>query len=251
MTTISKIEWTEATWNPVVGCTKLSAGCKHCYAEVMAKRLQAMGVPGYEHGFRQIRVLPERLGEPLLRKKPTVYFVNSMSDLFHTRVPDSFIDRVFQTMRAARWHTFQVLTKRAERVADYTAEHAVPDNVWIGVSVENRRHGIPRIDYLRQVPAKTRFLSVEPLLEDVGDLDLSGIDWVIVGGESGHGARPMKVEWVRRVQRACQAQGVHFFFKQWGAFGADGIKRSKKENGRLLDGRTWDAVPLQQAPTAG
>jgi protein gp37 len=243
MTTISKIEWTEATWNPVVGCTKLSAGCKHCYAEVMARRLQAMGMPGYEQGFRRVRTLPQRLDEPLRRRKATVYFVNSMSDLFHSQVPDSFIDRVFQTMRLADWHTFQVLTKRAERVAEFTSEHSVPDNVWIGVSVENKRHGVPRIDYLRQVPAKTRFLSVEPLIEDVGDLDLSGIDWVIVGGESGHGARPMNIEWVRRIQRACEAQGVHFFFKQWGAFGPDGVRRSKKDNGRSLDGAFWDAMP--------
>ncbi|RAN82962.1 hypothetical protein B5P43_02595 [Bacillus sp. SRB_336] len=243
MTTISKIEWTEATWNPVVGCTKLSAGCKHCYAEVMARRLQAMGTTGYEHGFRKVRTLPNRLNEPLRRRKPTVYFVNSMSDLFHTQVPDSFIDSVFQTMRVADWHTFQVLTKRAERVAEYSAKQAIPDNVWIGVSVENKRHGVPRIDHLRQVPAKTRFLSVEPLLEDVGDLDLRGIHWVIVGGESGHGARPMKPDWVRRIQHACRDQGVHFFFKQWGAFGSDGVHRSKKANGRLLDGVTWDAMP--------
>lgn len=243
MTTISKIEWTEATWNPVVGCTKLSAGCKHCYAEVMARRLQAMGVAGYERGFRAVRTLPERLDEPLRRKKPTVYFVNSMSDLFHVQVPESFIDRVFATMRTAKQHTFQVLTKRADRVAAYTAEHAVPDNVWIGVSVENKRHGVPRIDHLRRVPARTRFLSIEPLLEDVGHLDLTGIHWVIVGGESGHGARRMKAEWVRSIQRACEAQGVHFFFKQWGAFGVDGIRRSKKANGRELDGVTWDAMP--------
>lgn len=243
MTTRSRIEWTESTWNPVVGCTKLSAGCKHCYAEVMARRLQAIGVPGYEHGFKRVQTLPQRLDEPLRRKKPTVYFVNSMSDLFHVQIPDSYIDRVFQTMRAAEQHTFQVLTKRAERVAQYTAEHAVPDNVWMGVSVENKRHGVPRIDHLRRVPAKTRFLSVEPLLEDVGDLDLTGIHWVIVGGESGHGARPMKAEWVRRVQRSCAEQGVHFFFKQWGAFGPDGDRRSKKANGRLLDGATFDAMP--------
>jgi protein gp37 len=243
MTTISKIEWTEATWNPVVGCTKLSAGCKHCYAETMSRRLRAMRVPGYENGFRDVRILPARLDEPLLRKKPTLYFVNSMSDLFHARVPESFIDRVFLTMKRAHWHTFQVLTKRAERIAEYADEHAIPDNVWLGVSVENKRHGVPRIDYLRRVPAKIRFLSVEPLLEDVGDLELSGIDWVIVGGESGPGARPMKPEWVRRIQRACNDQNVRFFFKQWGAFGVDGIHRSKKENGRELDGRTWDAMP--------
>lgn len=243
MTTKSRIEWTETTWNPVVGCTKLSAGCKHCYAEVMARRLQAMRVPGYENGFRKVRVLPERLDEPLQRSKPTVYFVNSMSDLFHVQVPESFIDRVFLTMRRAQQHTFQVLTKRSERVTEYTAEHAVPDNVWIGVSVENRRHGLPRVDHLRKVPAKTRFLSVEPLLEDLGDLDLSGIHWVIVGGESGHGARPMKLEWVRRIQRACEEQNVDFFFKQWGAHGVDGERRTKKANGRILDGRTFDAMP--------
>jgi protein gp37 len=243
VTTMSKIEWTEATWNPVVGCTKLSAGCKHCYAEVMARRLQAMGVPGYEAGFRKVRVLPERLDEPVRRKKPTVYFVNSMSDLFHVQVPESFIDRVFATMQRAHWHTFQVLTKRADRVADFAFEHLIPDNVWIGVSVENKRHGLRRIDHLRQVKARTRFLSVEPLLEDLGELNLTGIDWVIVGGESGHGARPMKAEWVHRVQRCCKEQGVAFFFKQWGAFGEDGVRRSKKENGRTLDGATFDAMP--------
>jgi protein gp37 len=243
MTTRSKIEWTESTWNPVVGCTKLSAGCKFCYAEVMAKRLQAMGVPGYETGFKKVRILPNRLDEPARRSKPTVYFVNSMSDLFHIKVPESFIDRVFDVMAACPQHTFQVLTKRADRLLDYTLERAVPDNVWLGVSVENRRHGVPRIADLRRVPAKTRFLSVEPLLENVGELDLSGIDWVIVGGESGHGARRMREEWVRNVQRQCDAQGIRFFFKQWGAFGLDGVRRSKKENGRLLDGKTWDAMP--------
>jgi len=209
----------------------------------MARRLQAIGVHGYEQGFRKVRVLPERLDEPLRRKKPTIYFVNSMSDLFHSQVPDSFIDRVFATMAAAEWHTFQVLTKRAERIADFTAEHAVPANVWLGVSVENRRHGVPRIDHLRRVPRATRFLSIEPLLEDLGEIDLTGIHWVIVGGESGHGARPMKAAWVRRIQATCSEQGVKFFFKQWGAFGADGVHRSKKENGRLLDGATWDAMP--------
>ena len=243
MTTISKIEWTEATWNPVVGCTKLSAGCKHCYAEIMARRLQAMGVPGYEHGFRKVRVLPERLDEPLRRKKPTLYFVNSMSDLFHVSVPDAFIGKVFDTMRVATQHTFQVLTKRADRVAAFAKARDISTNVWIGVSVENKRHGVPRIDHLRSVPASIRFLSVEPLLEDVGVLDLCGIDWVIVGGESGPGARPMNVEWARSVQRQCKAQGVKFFFKQWGAHGSDGVRRSKKANGRVLDGRTWNDMP--------
>jgi len=243
MTTISKIEWTEATWNPVVGCTKLSAGCKHCYAEVMARRLQAMGAAGYEYGFRKVRVLPERLGEPLRRKKPTLYFVNSMSDLFHIHVPDRFIEMVFDTMCASTQHTFQVLTKRADRLAAFAKTHDIPTNVWIGVSVENKRHGVPRIEHLRSVAASIRFLSVEPLLEDVGVLDLSGIDWVIVGGESGPGARPMNPEWARNVRRQCKTQGVKFFFKQWGAHGADGLRRSKKTNGRLLDGRTWNEMP--------
>lgn len=249
MTTKSRIEWTESTWNPVVGCTKLSAGCKHCYAETMARRLQAIGVAGYENGFKKVTTLPNRLDEPLKRKKPTVYFVNSMSDLFHTKVPDAFIDQVFDTMRLAGQHTFQVLTKRAERVAAYTAERPVPDNVWLGVSVENKRHGVPRIDHLRQVPAKVRFLSIEPLLEDVGSLDLTGIHWVIVGGESGHGARPMQAVWVESIREQCKAQGVKFFFKQWGAFGEDGEHRTKKANGRLLAGRTYDAMPAYATPT--
>lgn len=243
MTTRSRIEWTESTWNPVVGCTKLSAGCKHCYAETMARRLQAMGVPGYEHGFRKVRTLPDRLEEPLRRAKPTVYFVNSMSDLFHVQVPDEFIHRVFDTMEAASRHTFQVLTKRAERIEAFTRVRPAASNVWLGVSVENRRHGVPRIDHLRRAAAATKFLSVEPLLEDLGELDLAGIDWVIVGGESGHGARPMKIEWVRRIQEQCREQRIDFFFKQWGAFGSDGLKRTKKANGRQLDGRTWDAMP--------
>lgn len=249
MTTKSRIEWTESTWNPVVGCTKLSSGCKHCYAEVMARRLQAIGVPGYEYGFGRVRTLPERLAEPLLRKKPTVYFVNSMSDLFHSQVPDEFIDAVFQTIENCPRHTFQILTKRAERVEKYFDDRTVPNNAWIGVSVENKRHGVPRINHLRRVPAKVKFLSVEPLLEDLGPLDLEGIQWVIVGGESGHGARPMNPEWVKNVRRQCRAQKVKFFFKQWGAFGEDGIKRSKKANGRLLDGRAYDAMPKLSSST--
>lgn len=243
MTTKSRIEWTESTWNPVVGCTKLSAGCKHCYAETMARRLQAMGVAGYEQGFKKVRTLPFRLDEPLKKKQPTVYFVNSMSDLFHTAVPESFIDRVFDVMTRCPQHTFQVLTKRADRIADYSLERAIPANVWIGVSVENKRHGVPRIAHLQSAKASVKFLSVEPLLEDVGRLDLAGIDWVIVGGESGHGARPMKEAWALNVKRQCDEQGVRFFFKQWGAFGADGVKRDKKSNGRELLGRTWDAMP--------
>lgn len=243
MSTTSRIEWTERTWNPVLGCTKISAGCKHCYAEVMARRLQAMGAPGYEHGFKTVRVLPNRLAEPLERSKPTLYFVNSMSDLFHDKVPEAFVRQVFDVMERTPQHTFQLLTKRAERLSRFAQARRVPDNVWIGVSVENKRHGVPRIAHLQAAPANTRFLSVEPLLEDVGELDLTGIDWVIVGGESGHKARPMKPEWARNVQRQCEAQGVLFFFKQWGAYGDDGLKRTKKANGRILDGRTWDDMP--------
>lgn len=244
MTTKSRIEWTESTWNPVVGCTKLSAGCKHCYAETMSKRLQAMGVAGYEQGFRTIRTLPFRLMEPAQRRQPTVYFVNSMSDLFHEEVPESFIDRVFDVMAKCPQHTFQVLTKRAERMSDYSAERLATSNVWLGVSVENKRHGVPRIDYLRSARASTRFLSIEPLLESLGQIDLTGIDWVIVGGESGHGARPMKPNWVRSIQEQCANQGVSFFFKQWGAYSPDGIRKTKKANGRHIDGRTWDEMPI-------
>jgi protein gp37 len=242
MTTASKIEWTEQTWNPTVGCTKISAGCKHCYAETMATRLQAMRAPGYERGF-ELTLLPQRLREPLARKKPTIYFVNSMSDVFHEGVPFEYIDRIFETIRSTPQHTYQMLTKRADRLAEYFAERIPPDNAWIGVSVENKRHGLPRIDHLRTVPAKVRFLSVEPLLEDLGNFDLTGIHWVIVGGESGLGARPMKLAWLENVRRQCERFGVAFFFKQWGGWGADGMKRAKRHNGRELHGRTWDAMP--------
>jgi protein gp37 len=195
MATKSQIEWTEQTWNPTTGCTKISPGCKHCYAEVMAGRLQAMRARGYENGF-QLSLLPERLAQPIHRKKPTVYFVNSMSDLFHEGIPDQFLDQVFSVIQKTPQHTYQILTKRAERLPEYFRNRACPDNVWLGVSVEDRQYGVPRIDYLRQVDAKTRFLSVEPLLEDLGQINLVGIHWVIVGGESGPKARPMKPEWV-------------------------------------------------------
>lgn len=201
-----------------------------------------MGTPGYANGFK-LTVLPERLEEPLRRKKPTVYFVNSMSDLFHKNVSDVYIEQVFDVIQRCPQHTFQVLTKRAERLASFFKHHAVPSNAWIGVSVEDREHGVPRINHLRKVDARIRFLSVEPLLDDVGDLDLTDIHWVIVGGESGPKARPMKLEWVECIQRQCLEQSVQFFFKQWGGWGADGKKRSKKANGRLLDGRTWDDMP--------
>ena len=242
MSTYSRIEWTEQTWNPTVGCTKVSPGCKNCYAEGMARRLKAMGLKGYENGFR-LSLMPERLAEPLERRKPTVYFVNSMSDLFHEKVPFDYIARVFDAMERAHWHTFQVLTKRAERMAAFCADRRVPPNVWLGVSVENKRHGVPRIGVLRGIDATIRFLSVEPLLEDVGRLDLAGIHWVIVGGESGARARPMRAEWADNVRRQCLDADVAFFFKQWGAWGADGQKRSKKANGRSLNGQSWDAMP--------
>lgn len=242
MTTISKIEWTERTWNPMVGCTKISPACKHCYAENMANRLQAMKTPGYENGFK-LTLLPQRLEDPLKRKTPTVYFVNSMSDLFHEEVPFDYIDRVFKVIAQASQHTFQILTKRAERMAEYFRNRPVPQNAWIGVSVEDREYGVPRIECLRQVNAQIRFLSIEPLLEDIGDINLANIHWVIVGGESGPKARPMKAEWVDAIREQCEEAGVAFFFKQWGGWGADGVKRAKKENGRELHGRTWDGMP--------
>lgn len=242
MTATSRIEWTEQTWNPTVGCTKISAGCKHCYAEAMAHRLQAMGTPGYEKGFELV-VLPQRLDDPLKRKKPTTYFVNSMSDLFHDQVPDEHIDAVFRVIQLTPHHTYQILTKRAARMARYFKTRPVPINAWLGVSVENRKQGVPRINHLRKVPAHIRFLSVEPLLEDVGELDLTNIHWVIVGGESGPKSRPMKQEWADSLREQCEEQDVAFFFKQWGGWGVDGKKRAKAANGRLLNGRTWDAMP--------
>jgi protein gp37 len=242
MGTNSKIEWTQQTWNPTVGCTKISPGCKNCYAETMARRLQAMGMRGYENGFR-LTLMPERLSEPLERRKPTVYFVNSMSDLFHEKVPYDYIRQVFDVMAQAPQHTFQVLTKRAERMAEFCQGTFVPPNVWLGVSVENRKHGVPRIGVLREIEASVRFLSIEPLLEHLGEIDLTGIHWAIVGGESGPKARPMKREWVDDIKQQCDQADVAFFFKQWGTWGADGQKRTKKENGRRYRGRVWDAMP--------
>lgn len=245
MTTTTSIEWTEQTWNPTTGCTKISPGCKHCYAETMARRLQAMGVNGYENGFG-LSILPERLDEPLKRKKPTMYFVNSMSDLFHEEIPFSFLDNVFKVIATTPQHTYQILTKRSGRMRRYfeSAGRIVPRNVWLGVSVEDRKHGLPRIDDLRAISATIRFLSVEPLLEDLVSIDLSGIRWVIVGGESGPRARPMDSDWVVILKDACDKQGAAFFFKQWGGWGADGKKRPKKENGRVFAGRTWDSMPV-------
>lgn len=242
MSTQSRIEWTQQTWNPTVGCTKVSPGCKNCYAETMALRLQAMGMEGYEKGFR-LKIMPERLAEPLERRKPTIYFVNSMSDLFHEEVPFSYIHQVFDVMRQVPQHTFQILTKRAERMAEFCRHVTIPANVWLGVSVEDVRYGVPRIDVLKRIKVDVRFLSIEPLVEYLGELDLLGIHWVIVGGESGPKARPMRREWVDNIKRQCDAAGVAFFFKQWGTWGADGQKRSKKANGRRYRGRIWNAMP--------
>lgn len=243
MSSTSKIEWTEQTWNPVTGCTKISPGCKYCYAETMAHRLHAMGTRGYENGFK-LSLLPERLTQPLVRKKPTKYFVNSMSDLFHEDVDDAFIDQVFDVIRQTPQHVYQILTKRAERMADYFASRQVPTNAWLGVSVEDREYGKPRIRQLKKVNAAVRFLSIEPLLEDLGKLPLAGIHWVIVGGESGQHARPMHTDWVDNIHEQCRHANVAFFFKQWGGWGADGKKRNKKSNGRTYHGKVWNEMPL-------
>jgi protein gp37 len=236
----SGIEWTEATWNPVTGCTKISPGCKHCYAERMAHRLQAIGQANYRHGF-QLELQPHMLDLPLSWRKPQTIFVNSMSDLFHSGVPLEYIHRVFTTMRRAYWHRFQVLTKRAERLADIASQLDWADNIWLGVSVETAGY-LHRIDDLRGTAARTKFLSLEPLLGPLPDIDLRGIDWVIVGGESGPGSREMDPAWARDIRDRCIAAGVPFFFKQWGG-------RNKKRAGRLLDGRTWDEMPdLRRVP---
>lgn len=237
----STIEWTEATWNPITGCTKVSPGCAHCYAETFAERFR--GVPGhpYERGF-DLQLRLERLEQPLSWTKPRIIFVNSMSDLFHEDVPDRYVKSVFAVMERAHWHTFQVLTKRAERLEAIAPTLEWPPNVWMGVSVENQRW-TSRIDALRKTPANVRFLSCEPLLGPL-DLDLDGIHWVIVGGESGHRARPMQASWALSIREQCATAGVPFFFKQWGAYDDRGRRVGKKKAGRRLDGRSWDDVPL-------
>lgn len=237
----SKIEWTEATWNPSIGCTKISSGCKNCYAEVMAHRLKAMNVKEYEDGF-QFKILPDRLQIPKRIKKPTKFFVNSMSDLFHKDMPFSFLDEVFEVIQNTPHHQYQILTKREDILSKYFSKRIVPENVWLGVTVENKE-AKKRIDVLRNIEAKIRFLSIEPLLEDLGTLDLENIHWVIVGGESGVRARPMHEDWALNVQKQCIKYDVAFFFKQWGAWGSDGVKRSKKVNGRLLSGKEWNEEP--------
>lgn len=239
MSSSSDIEWTDATWNPVRGCTKVSPGCQHCYAETFAERFR--GVPGhpFEQGF-DLRLVPEKLAEPLRWRTPRTIFVNSMSDLFHERVPDDYIAAVASVMKLANWHTYQVLTKRSERMAELLtgklAEVGKLAHIWWGVSVEDRRYGLPRIEHLRAAPAALRFLSVEPLLGDLGRVNLRGIHWAIVGGESGHGARAMDPAWVWSLRDQCQRAEVPFFFKQWG-----GVFKSRA--GRELDGRTWDEMP--------
>lgn len=237
----SKIEWTDATWNPVRGCSKVSPGCANCYAETFAERFR--GVPGhpFEQGF-DLRLVPEKIAEPLRWRTARKIFVNSMSDLFHEQVPDDYIVNVARVMRLANWHTYQVLTKRAERMRNLLMGKlrfaSTLPNIWWGVSVENRRHGLPRISNLRNTPARVRFLSIEPLLEDLGPFSLEGINWVIVGGESGPGARPMAKGWVRAIRDQCQRAKVPFFFKQWG-----GVR--KAEAGRELDGKTYDEFPTR------
>jgi protein gp37 len=237
----STIEWTDATWNPVRGCTKISPGCKHCYAEVFAERFR--GVPGhpYEQGF-DLRLVPEKLAEPLRWQTPKMIFVNSMSDLFHDGVPDAYIQTVAEVMVRANWHTYQILTKRSARMTALLRERlqfaAKASHIWWGVSVENKEYGLPRLRDLQQAPASTRFLSIEPLLEGLGRLNLNGIHWVIVGGESGHGARPLKREWVTSIRDQCHRARIPFFFKQWG-----GVR--KKQAGRALDGQTYEAFPIR------
>lgn len=238
----TKIEWTEETWNPVIGCNEISEGCRHCYAKVMARRLQAMGVSAYKDGFK-VKPLPERLIQPLKNSKPTKYFVNSMSDLFHKDVPFDFIDKVFNVIKKTPQHTYQILTKREKRLAEYFSQRECLKNVWLGVTVEDKKSGVPRMDYLRNINASIRFISAEPLLEDLGKLDLTGIHWVIVGGESGNQARPMNPDWARNIRVQCEQNNVAFFFKQWGTWGADGKKRDKHSNGKELDGEILQAYP--------
>jgi len=235
----SHIEWTDSTWNPVRGCTKISPGCKHCYAATFAERFRGVKGHPYEQGF-DLRLVPEKLAEPFSWRSPKLVFVNSMSDLFQEGVPESYIEAVCRVMVTAKWHTFQVLTKRSSRLKELLSGPlrlaAEQEHIWWGVSVEDKKYGLPRIRDLQNAPARVRFLSIEPLLESLGDFDLSGISWAIVGGESGPGARPMLKEWVISVRNQCRKYHVPFFFKQWG-----GVRKAK--NGRLLDDRTYDEYP--------
>lgn len=237
----STIEWTDATWNPVRGCTKISPGCKHCYAEVFAERFRGVAGHPYEQGF-DLRLVPAKLSEPLRWQTPKMIFVNSMSDLFHEEVPDEYIEAVANVMLKANWHTYQVLTKRSKRMSDLLRGRlqfaAEARHIWWGVSIDTKAYGLPRLRDLQASPANVKFLSIEPLLEGLGRFSLSGVQWVIVGGESGPGARPLKKEWVTSIRDQCNSAGIPFFFKQWG-----GVR--KKKAGRELDGRTYDAFPLR------
>lgn len=239
----SKIEWTEATWNPVRGCLKISPGCKHCYAETFAERFRGVAGHAYERGFDP-RLVPDKLLEPLRWPGPRTVFVNSMSDLFQRAVPNEYARAVASVMCRANWHTYQVLTKRSERLRDLLTTDlknaAAAQHIWWGVSVEDRKYGLPRIEHLRNAPAAIRFLSIEPLLEDLGSINLEGIHWVIVGGESGPGARPMEKDWVESIRHQCAALRIPFFFKQWG-----GVQKGKR--GRTLNGRTYNAMPAPSA----
>ena len=237
----TKIDWTKQTWNTVTGCTKHSAGCENCYALVMAERLKAMGNAKYGNGFK-LTLHPEALNEPYTWKEPTIVFICSMSDLFHKDVPKDFIDKILKVIEDNPQHTFQMLTKRAKNMSAYFKNRAVPSNLWVGVTVENADVK-QRIDCLREVPTPKRFLSIEPLLGELGDLDLTGINWIIVGGESGKDARPMAETWVLDIKRQADANGIPFFFKQWGTWGQDGVKRSVKANGKLLQGKIVQNMP--------
>jgi protein gp37 len=239
----SKIEWTDATWNPSIGCTKASEGCAHCYAEVMAKRLQAMGNNDYINGFK-FKILPHRLDEPLKIKKPTKFFVNSMSDLFHEEMPYTYLDKIFEVISSTPQHIYQILTKREKIMLDYLSKRTIPQNVWLGVTVENAKYKY-RIDYLRKIDAYIKFVSFEPLIGKLGTLDLSDIHWCIVGGESGTKARVIKEEWIIEIFNQCREQGISFFFKQWGTWGADEVKRNKKDNGRIFLGKKWSEYPKE------
>lgn len=237
----STIEWTEATWNPTTGCTKVSPGCAHCYAELMAIRLRAMGQKRYRNGF-QLTLQDDIVRLPLKWRSPRLIFVNSMSDLFHPDVPPEFIARCFDVMQQANQHVFQVLTKRPERVVEMAEDLPWSKNIWMGTSIESQRYAY-RAKVLRKIPAAIRFLSVEPLLGPIDNLQLKNIHWVIAGGESGSNARPMSPQWVRLIRDQCIEADVSFFFKQWGTHGPDGVRRSKKANGRELDGKLWSEMP--------
>lgn len=240
MSSVSSIEWTDATWNPIRGCTKISPGCAHCYAETFAERFRGVKGHPYENGF-DLRLVPEKLSEPLAWNQPKKVFVNSMSDLFHKDIPELFLERVAGVMEIANWHTYQVLTKRPDRMIallrSRLAFAALFDHVWWGVSVENRKYGLPRIDLLRTSPVSNKFLSIEPLLENLGELDLKGIKWVIVGGESGNGARRIEKDWILSIRDQCFKSNVPFFFKQWGG-------PRKKQSGRVIDGVSYEEVPV-------